>query len=344
MALRKRANTLTEEEEKRAQEIYDKSIVIECLTWGIPPFKNPNYLLETRDAGVTATHFTVPENHDHLHEALTKIAEWYEMAEQKGAIIAKVAEDIVRAKKEKRPCAIMGSQNGKIIEDDLRSIRILHTMGFRIIQLAHEEPNYIGTGGSGPDSGLTRFGRKVVDEMNRVGILIDVSHCGDRTVMDAIKYSQKPIAMTHTNPRAKVDHHRNKTDEQMIALAEKGGVIGLTAWSLFVTEKRGIRPRIEDFLDLMEYVINVVGVDHVGFGLDLAPQWDWDPHDYDQFAAHFPHLTTVAREERNVEELDDVSKIRNIAKGLLARGYEDNDISKILGGNFLNLFAEVWKK
>ena len=343
----KKISELSEREEKRAMEIYQKSIVIDCLSVA-PTLKHPEYLTEIMDAGVTATHFTVYMPHEHLLEALDRIAGWYEMAGQHDTIIALRVDDIVRAKEESRFCAIMGTQNARTIGDNIKLLRILHTLGIRIMQLAYDEQNYIGSGGDEGDCGVTKFGRKVIEEMNRIGILIDVSHCGEKTVMDAIRYSQAPIAITHANPRAKVDHYRCKTDEQIIALAEKGGVIGVTAWSRTAMVKKGTRPHIEDFLDLMEYVIELVGVDHVGFGTDLTPNWDWELDEYREFVERYPGLNTVDgkaidRKERTVDGLHHVSKIGNIARGLVARGYSEEDIQKILGGNFLNLLRKVWR-
>jgi len=338
----KRIDELTEEEGKRARELYQRAIVIECLT-AAPILKHPEYVRETLDAGVTATHFTMLELEDDILGALDHIAEWYEIVEQNDAVIARTADDIVRAKEEKRPCVIWGSQNAKPLEEDLKYVRILHALGLRIIQLAYDQPNYIGTGGGEPDRGITKFGQKVIEEMNRVGVLNDLSHCGDQTVMEAIKNSQDPIAITHANPRAKVNHIRNKTDEQMLALAEKGGVIGLTAYSPWARMKKGVRPNLGDFLDLMEYVIKLIGVDHVGFGRDLSPQWDREPEGYYRWAEQYPDLAALNVEERVVEGLHHVSKVKNIARGLVARGYSDDDILKVLGGNFLNLFRRVWK-
>jgi membrane dipeptidase len=337
----KKVSELTTDEEKRAAELFEKAIVIDCLTYA-PTLMQPEYLKEMRDAGVT-THFTVLKSDENLVQGLHNIAGWYEMAEQNDTVIALKVEDFMTAKQANRPCVIMGSQHAKPVEESLEYIRILHTLGLRIIQLAYDEPNYIGTGGSHPDCGVTKFGRKVIEEMNRVGILVDVSHCGDKTVMDAIKYSEKPIAITHANPKAKVNHTRNKTDEHMLALAEKGGVIGLTAWSPITMVNKGVRPNLEDFLDLMEYVIELIGIDHVGFGLDLTPHWDWDPDDYNKWAKQYPELAPQNIEERNVDGLHHVSQINNISRGLVARGYSDEDILKILGGNFIELFRKVWK-
>jgi len=337
----KKASELTDAEEKRAKQIFQTSNVVDCLTYG-PRMAQRDYLTTMRDAGV-ATHFSVMDHADNLIQALEHIADWHEMVLENDAIIARTPQDFTTAKELNRPCLIMGSQNPKPFEESLSNVRILHELGLRIVQLAYNSPNYIGTGGSEPDSGVTEYGKEVIKEMNRVGILIDVSHCGDKTVMDAIKYSEKPIAITHANPRDLVDRTRNKTKEQMLALAESGGVFGLTAWSNISMVEEGVRPHLEDFLDMMEYVINLIGIDHVGFGLDLTPHWDWAPDDYyNEFRRLYPNLSVDRVEDRTVEGLHHVSEIHNISRGLVARGYSDDDISKVLGGNFINLFDKVW--
>lgn len=332
---------LTTEEEKRALKLYQKAIVIECLTY-IPALHNLEYLEELRKAGVTANHITITETNATPREAFSTISGWYETLEKAGGRFAYAAEDIVQAKKEGKVCIIMGSQNARMLDDDLGLIRIFHRLGVRIIQLAYAEQNYIASGGEDVDGGLSLFGRKVIDEMNRVGILVDISHCGDKTVMDAIKYSEKPVAITHANPRRLVNHHRNKTDEQIQALAEKGGVIGLTAWTPISTVKKGVRPTLEDFLDFIDYVVKLVGPEHVGFGLDLTPNWDYNRADYEKWANLYPNLAPGSFEGRLVEGLNHASKIANISRGLVARGYRDEDILKILGGSFLELFRKTW--
>lgn len=332
---------LTTEEEKRATELYQKATVIECLTY-IPTLHSLEYVEHIRKAGVTANHITVTETNATPRGALSTISGWYEISKKTNCTFADTAEDIVRAKKEAKVCIIMGSQNARMLDDDLGLVRIFHRLGVRIIQLAYAEQNYIASGGEDVDGGLSLFGRKVIDEMNRVGILVDISHCGDKTVMDAIKYSEKPVAITHANPRRLVNHHRNKTDEQIQALAEKGGVIGLTAWTPISMVKKGVRPTLEDFLDFIDYVVKLVGPEHVGFGLDLTPNWDYNRADFEKWASLYPNLAPPNFEERLVEGIDHISKIKNISRGLVARGYSDEDILKILGGNFLELFRKTW--
>ena len=185
---------LTSEEDRKAMEVYQRAIVIEGLSYS-PILPHPEYIEEVRKAGVTATHIGVTATNATLREALTTISGWYETVEKAGCRFAYSAADIVRGKKEGRVCVIMGSQNAKVFEDDICLVRIFHRLGLRIIQLAYGEQNYIGSGGEDVDAGLSLFGRKVVDEMNKVGILVDVSHCGDKTVMDAIKDSKSLLSL-----------------------------------------------------------------------------------------------------------------------------------------------------
>ncbi len=337
----KKVSEMTSQEEQRAAQLYERAIVIEGLTYA-PILSNPGYIEEIRKAGVTGNHITVTATDAGPREAFSTISGWYILAEKTGCRFALSAQDIVQAKKDGKVCVIMGSQNARMLDDDLNLIRIFHRLGIRIIQLAYAEQNFIGSAGEDPDAGISRFGRKAIEEMNRLGILVDVSHCGDQTVMDAIRYSEKPVAITHANPRALINHQRNKTDEQIRALAEKGGVLGLNSWAPIAGRVKGVRPKLEDFLDMIDYVVKVAGPDHVAFGLDLTPNWEYDRSDYERWARLYPNLAPPSFEERLTEGVTQISEVKNIARGLVARGYKDEDILKILGGNLLELFHKVW--
>lgn len=332
---------LSTAEEKRATDLYEKAIVIEGLTYA-PTLLNLGYIEEIRKAGVTGNHITVTATDAGPREAISTISGWYEIAEKTGCRFAYSTEDVIRSKKDGKVCIIMGSQNARMIDDDLNLLRIFYQLGIRVIQLAYAEQNYVGSAGEDPDPGLSRFGRKVIKEMNRLGILVDVSHCNDKTVMDAIQFSEKPVAITHANPRGMVNRMRNKTDEQIQALAKKGGVFGLNAWSPIAAVKEGVRPSLEDFIDLIDYVVKLVGPDHVGFGLDLTPNWEYNRADYERWASLYPSLAPAKFEERSAEGVDNIWGVKNIARGLVARGYRSEDILKIMGGNFLELFQKVW--
>ena len=273
-------------DEQRAADLYKTSIVIEGLTYA-PVFNHPAQSLnDIRKSGVTASHITVTRTSAGPLESLQTISGWYAMAEKENIRFAYTPDDIVQSKKDGKLCIIMGTQNANNFGDDLGLVRVFHRLGVRVAQLAYAEQNYIGSGGEDVDAGVSLFGRKMIDEMNKTGMLIDVSHCADKTVMDAIKYSAKPIAFTHANPRKLINHHRNKTDEAMLACAEKGGVIGLTAWALTATVKKGVRPTLENFMDMIDYDVKLVGIDHVAFGLDLTPNWEHDREDFELSLIH----------------------------------------------------------
>lgn len=333
---------LTPEEENRASELFKKATVIEGLSYA-PTLSDPeDYVARVKKGGVTCIHMTVTTNDAKPREAFSTIVGWYNMSEQFGFSLVETVDDIIKAKDNGEVCFILGSQNSKIFEDDLCLVRVFHKLGLRVVQLAYDGQNYIGSGGNDVDGGLSAFGKKVVDEMNRVGILVDISHCGDKTVMDTINYSKKPVAITHANPRALIDHHRNKTDEMIVACAEKGGIIGVNAWSLFASTRKGVRSTMEDFMNLVDYLVKLAGVDHVSIGLDHNPGWEYDRSGYDEWAAVYPTLAPASFEERLTEGLEDVTEVKNIARGLVARGYSDEDGCKILGQNLIELYKKVW--
>jgi len=351
MAKRK-ISEITQKEEERVKEIFAKSTVIELLSYGPMPGIKPEYLREITEYGITSTNFTATECDANMQEALISLALWHDLIEEVGGIIALTADDIEQAKKEGKPCVTLGMQNAKPIEDQIALVRVFHKMGVRIMQLSYDNQNYLASGGRDEDIGLSTFGRSVVKEMNRLGMLVDVSHCGDKTTMDAIECSDSPITFTHANPRTLVNVPRNKSDEMIRALAERGGCMGVLCWSSLCQRKQGEIPTAEDFLDFIDYIVDLVGPDHVGYGLDLSPTFD-DPEtgreDYARWAKRFPDVATAksiddpAFKYKQIIELNRATKIKTITKGLVVRGYSDKDIMKVMGGNFLELFRKVFK-
>ncbi len=336
--------TLTPSNEQRALHLYKESIVIDCLNYSptLPNLNHPEYLDEYAQAGVTAIHFTIQTPDGGLSDFLNQVSLWHELAGNTDCRIAKTTRDIPLAKKEKRKCLIFGIQNAKPLEDDLALVRVFHLLGIRIIQPAYDSQNLLGSGGDEVDAGITKLGKKMIEEMNRIGILIDASHCGFKTTMDAIHFSAKPIAFTHTNPKALCDHYRNKTNEQLKALAERGGVVGLTAFCPISRTQRNKEPTLIDFLDFIDYVSNLIGSEHVGFGLDLAPVVRWDEEGHRIWTQKNPGLAPESIDKISIAGLDRPSGIINIARGLVSRGYRDEEIRGILGENILRLFEAVW--
>jgi membrane dipeptidase len=297
------------------------------------------------DAGVTATNVCVTDPSDDFQLFLKRINRWYEIINRNNdkVILSTSVTDIEKAKKEDKVAIILGTQHPNPISNDLDLLCILHEMGLRVFGIAYQRRGFIGDGcGERTDCGLSKFGIKVIEKMNELGMLIDLSHAGYKTTIEAIEVSRAPVIFTYTYPRTLNDHIRNKSDEQIRALAKKDGIIGIAAYSLFAAKKKGERPTINHFLNAIDYVVKLVGVDYVGIGLDLGPldTEEW----WNKFRYNFPELGTYDLKTRDFEGLNSVSYLPDVTEGLVKRGYLIEDIEKIIGGNFLRLFRKVWKK
>lgn len=337
---------MDKESEKRALELHRKSIIIDGLEYA-PGAGNFKYFDDLVAAGVTAGNMTVTATYDTPSEGMKKLKAWYNLFEEHSDKVIQVntAGDIERAKREGKFGVIMGTQNADILGGDLSLLPVYKRLGLRIFQLSYYWQNLLGEGcGERTDGGLSTFGIAVVEELNRLGLVVDVSHCAPQVTTDAINYSKGPIMITHSNPKGLINHVRNKTDEQIKALAAKGGVMGVNAWSRLCEVKKGVRPTFEDFLDMIDYMVKLVGSDHVSLGLDMTPFWPKEEYEY--WAQLYPELRAKGGFfERciftNKEGIDDVSQMPEITKGLVTRGYSDRDIEKILGLNFLRIFREI---
>jgi membrane dipeptidase len=260
------------------------------------------------------------------------------------------AEDIRIAKKEGKVGIILNFQNTVPLGNDLTKLDFFHDLGIRVIQLTYNVRNFVGDGCTElTDCGLSRFGIDLIERMNKLGIVVDLSHCGYKTTLEAIKTSQKPIAFTHTNCRSLHDHPRNKSDEQIRALAEKEGYMGITCHPTFLGGKG---PSIlEKMLDHIDYAVNLVGIEHVGIGTDVAGLHHYpEPIMEKMFREDLPvhgwrngdvvkAWHTFKAEWERLEHLN--MGYRNIIRGLISRGYSDQDVEQIVGGNFLSFFENV---
>lgn len=340
---------MNKEELERATAIHKRSIIIDGLV--VAHHRKDSdlgYFDRAIQSGLTAANCNFCSNPATPLQAMKYLKNWLDLFDRHAdkVLLATSGKDIGRAKMEGKFSVILGSQNAEIIGEDLHLLTIYQKLGVRIIQLTYDKQNLLGEGsGERTDGGLTNFGVEVVEEMNRLRILIDVSHCRDQVTWDAIKYSKVPVIASHGNARALVSLPRNKSDEQIKALADKGGVIGLCAWSPVAEVRPNSRPSIDDLLTIGDYIVNLVGVDHLGIGLDMMPFAQERP--FDEWAQKHPNYRPKGGWfERNIftneQGIDDVTKIVEITRGLIARGYSDQDIEKILGLNFLRVFKEVW--
>jgi membrane dipeptidase len=277
-------------------------------------------------------------------EGVRSIRDWYKKIKEVGqgkASIVRSVEDIHVAKRENKVGFIFGFQNSRVIEEDIENLATFKELGVRIIQLTYQRRNFVADGGGErTNCGLSEFGVDVVREMNRLGLLIDVSHVGYNSAKDAIEISSDPVIFSHSNALSLCNNPRNIPDELIKLVASKGGVVGVSMYTPLL--KTGERPSLEDFMDHVEYISNLVGVDHVGIGLDYN-------HNYPEELFHYWQklYPEVGKGQKygdwfNTLGMDTPEKWMNITKGLLARGFEEKDCEKILGGNFLRVFGMVW--
>ena len=268
--------------------------------------------------------------------ALQALDYWYsEVAETPDWLIVQRAEDFRRAEREGKIALVLGFEGAMPIDDDLGLLRMFHRLGIRSIGLTWNLRNLLGDGVSvGSGGGLTRFGRAAVAEMNRLGIVIDVSHMSDGGIRDTVEASADPIIASHSNARALCAHPRNLPDELARALTERGGVIGLHMLAQYLTGSP--TAGLDDFLDHVDYLVRLVGLEHVGLGPDCMEQWPGDVY-HELWAG----TEMAALEFRYPPEFDSLAKCPNVTRGLVARGYDDDAIRGILGGNMLRVFETV---
>jgi len=210
----------------------------------------------------------------------------------------------------------------------------------RVVQLCYNTQNLIGTGCYERDGGLSGYGHEVVAEMNRVGIMIDLSHVGAKTSEEAILASTKPVCYSHCLPSGLKDHPRNKSDAQLRFIAERGGFIGVTMFPPFL--KRGVQATVDDYVEAIAYVVNLAGEDAVGIGTDFTqgygqPFFDWLTHD----KGRYRRLTDFGA-IRNPEGIQTIGEFPNLTAAMQRAGWSEVHIRKILGENWLRVFGEVW--
>lgn len=327
-------------EENEADRLHRESIIIDGLNASY--FFEDKVLERLKNGGITAVNATIAAWHK-LSETTDLIADYYYLLDQHTDLIMAVhrVEDIEVAKKTKRVGFIFGFQDTAPIQDNERLLAVYHALGVKIIQLTYNHQNLVGGGCMIPeDKGLTHFGLKVIAEMNRLGILIDLSHCGPRTSMEAIEASQTPVAFTHANPVALADHPRNKTDEALKALAAKRGVVGAATLPAMLTGQK--HATIDDYLAAIDYLVNLLGIDHVGLGPDFMEDM---PEEI--LATALKGLSQSDKEKyfstKEISGFESISECPKVTSELLARGYDVGQVRKIMGGNWLRLYGEVWQ-
>ena len=323
--------------------VYRQSVVIDGLN--VSNWDSPAVYPSLRAGSVTAMNATTVI-WEGFQAAMDNTAAWLRRFHDRPEELAQVRSsgDILRAKEEGRVGVILGWQNTSPIENDLDRLALFHALGMRIMQLTYNERNLLGNGCyERTDDGLSNFGMDAVREMNRLGILIDLSHVGDRTTLDAAEVSQAPVACTHANARSFFDHPRNKTDDALKLIAQGGGVIGANAFPPFFP--KGFDATVSDYVDAIEDLVERVGVDHVGLGTDYTQDQPREFFDWifsQQGTKPRPNPPVFPDPALHPVGMETPDKLSSVARELASRGYDGESIAKVLGGNWLRLFRRVW--
>ena len=336
----------------RAIDLVRRSLVIDMLGVLKIDFRpeayadplSPAEIAAFRASGITGFHNAIGTGGpDVREETLAFLAGWMGFAARNSDLFSVVdtAADLDRAKAAGKVAVIMGIQNAAHFRGP-EDVKTFYQLGQRCSQLTYNSQNLIGTGATDRvDGGVSDFGASIIAAMNETGMLVDVSHCGDQTTLDAIEISAKPIAITHSNCRALNDHPRLKTDEAIRKLAAKGGVMGITGVRNFVSKTEPTT--VEHIVDHIDHVVKLVGIDHVGIGSDSDLNgYDDMPEDQRKELLGMYKSSYAFREKLDTDGFDHPKKTFDLTEALIRRGYGDSNIEAVLGGNFRRLLGSTW--
>ena len=301
---------------------------------------------QMREGGVDAVHVTIVY-HEDFRETVLNLEQWNRWFEAYPDLIMKGAwaSDIDRARATGRTAIFFGFQNPSPIETDIGLVEILHSLGARFMQLTYNNQSLLATGAyEAEDTGITRMGKQVIKEMNRVGMVVDMSHSADRSTIEAAEFSERPIVISHANPHAWAPALRNKKSDVIRAVTENGGMLGFSLYPHHLKNKSGCT--LESFCEMIARTADTYGAEHLGIGSDLCQdqpdsvvEWmrtgRWTKEiDYGEGSAAapgFPEMPDWFQDNRN---------FGNIQNGLRKTGKNEAEIAGIMGGNWYRFFTD----
>ncbi len=304
------------------------------------------YFLLLKESGITAVHVTLVY-HEMARETLSRFAQWNKLFEQNSDLIIPVMnmEDIKLAKSSGKVGIFFGAQNCSPIDDEIGLIEVMRKQGLLIMQLTYNNQSLLASGCyEKNDSGITRFGKQAIEEMNRVGMIIDMSHSAQKSTLEAIELSSRPICISHANPTFAHDALRNKSNEVIKKLTSRGGLLGFSLYPFHLPN--GSSCTLDDFCEMIAKTADLVGVDYLGIGSDLClnqPQevleWmrngKWSKAmDYGEGSA------SNSGWPDNLPWFDGAKGMENIYNGLINYGFKEKEANQILGGNWLSFLEK----
>ena len=319
----------------------DRPLIVDALqysNWSAEIFR------QMHQAGISAVHVTICY-HESFRATVENIIAWNRRFEQFPDLIVpgRSAADVRRAQADGRTAIVFGFQNCSPIEDDIGLIEVCHQLGARFMQLSYNNQSLLATGCyETDDPGITRMGRQAIREMNRVGLVVDMSHSARRSTLEAIEISERPIAITHANPAVWHPALRNKSDDVLKALADSGGMLGFSFYPHHL--KGGSDCALQDFCAMAARTAELIGVERIGFGSDLCQnqpdtvvEWmrngrwtrETDYGEGSAAAAGFP---------AQPDWFGDNTGFANILRGLREIGFSEQEVARIAGENWLDFF------
>ena len=299
------------------------------------------------EAKLDAVHVTIAY-HEDFDEVKKNVATWNKYFQDYKDLIflGKTFQDIEKAHQEKKTAIFFGFQNCSPIEDDIGLVEAVHEMGARFMQLTYNNQSLLATGCyEKNDSGVTRMGKEVIKEMNRVGVVVDMSHSAEKSTFDAIELSSKPIVITHANPSFWFAAKRNKSNGLLKVLADSGGILGLSLYPHHLKDESNCT--LESFCVMAAKTSEIMGVKHIGIGSDLClnqpnsvVEWmrngTWTKtKDYGEGSSNNPHFP------KQPKWFEDARGFNNLEQGLKKVGFQDTEVNDILGNNWYNFYRGI---
>jgi len=327
-------------------QIHRDAIVIDAVC---PLLMDASFIDWYREGGVTAVAPTVGSAQP-AGTTLRGIGGWLRLIEQRDdLLLVRQAADIERAKHEKKLGIILHFQGTEPIEDDLDLVYAWKAIGVGIIQLSYNVKNRIGDGAQErTDAGLSYFGLEFVRRCNEARVIVDCSHTGYRTTMEAIEASSRPVVFSHANCRSVHDNPRNIRDDQIKAVAATGGLVGTVGFPAFVSSSPN--PTLDQFIDHIAYVADLVGIDHTGLGIDYYTSMHGACR-LEDAQAYYEYSIRTGRWRADAypppphyypQGIENPRTLQNLTVRLSERGFSSEDIRKVLGENWMRVYREVW--
>ena len=324
-------------------ELQNNSIIIDCLQYAN---WSPKIFKEMHEGGIDCIHVTIAY-HENFRETILNLEKWnsYFLNFSDLIVQAKSVDDIIKAQKDNKTAIIFGFQNPSPIEDDIGLVEIWQKLGIKFMQLTYNNQSLLATGCyENNDTGITRMGKEVIKEMNRVGMVIDMSHSSEKSTLEAIEFSSRPISITHANPEFWHPAKRNKSNTVLRKLSESGGMIGFSLYPHHLN--KGTNCQLDDFCKMIADSVDMIGIECIGIGSDLCQdqpdsivEWmrngRWTKEkDFGEGTSENPGFPTQPNWFKNNADF------QNIRTGLSDFGFSEEEIKNIMGRNWLNFFEK----